>query len=454
MLGYYSRMALKSFSRSPGLTALMVCAIALGIGVCVVTLTVYHAMSGNPIWWKSDRLYAVTMDNWDPNEPADRRHPELPPSQLTYKDATYLFRSSIPERKVIMYTAQSVLTGGSAQRKPLPVTTRLTTADFFPMFDVPFLYGGSWDAHADADAAPVIVLSREENQKLFGGSNSVGRTIRWNDREFRVIGVLDSWFPKPRFYDLNNGNFSTPDDAYIPFGWSTAIEQSPNGGSTNCWRPEPIGNWKEFLASDCVWLQMWVELPTTASRQRMQSLMDAYWAEQRKAGRFERPRNNRLSNVSQWLTDQGVVQNDNRMLVGIAFAFLSVCLLNTVGILLAKFLGGASITGIRRALGASRREIFLQHLIEVGVLAGAGALLGLGVGALGLWGVHTLYAVSSVGTTDIATDAQGGYQALTHFDATSIVWALVLAIVSALAAGLYPAWRIGRTSPAVYLKSQ
>ena len=46
----------------------MVCAIALGIAVCVMTLTVYHAMSGNPIWWKNDRLYAVTMDNWDPKQ--------------------------------------------------------------------------------------------------------------------------------------------------------------------------------------------------------------------------------------------------------------------------------------------------------------------------------------------------------------------------------------------------
>src|SRR5439155_4986383 len=106
--------------------------------------------------------------------------------------------------------------------------------------------------------------------------------------------------------------------------------------------------------------------------------------------------NNRLTNVGQWLKDQGVVQNDNRMLVGIAFAFLAVCLLNTVGILLAKFLNAAAIAGVRRALGASRRQIFMQHLIEVGVLAAAGALLGLVLGALGLWGVHALYTNGNI----------------------------------------------------------
>ncbi len=450
MLGYYMRLALTSFGRSPGLTALMVCAIALGIGVCVVTLTVYHAMSGNPIWWKNDRLYAVTMDNWEPNKPFDRNRPDLPPSQMTYKDATYVTGSDIPERKVVMYAAQSVLSGGTLQSKPMPVFTRVTTADFFPMFDVPFLYGSGWHASADRGPEPVIVLSRERNEKLFGGTNSVGRTVRWNDRQFRVVGVLDAWFPTPRFYDVNMA-LGAPDDVYIPFGWTTVVEQLPNGGSSDCWRPEKLNSFKDFLGSDCIWTQVWVELPDAASRARMQAFIDTYWAEQRKAGRFARPRNNRLTNISQWLQDQGVVSNDNRLLVGIAFAFLAVCLINTVGILLAKFLNGAAITGVRRALGASRRQIFLQHLVEVGVLSSVGALLGLGVGALGLWGVHALYTVT--GSVDTYIRA-GGYQLLTHFDTVSVIWAIVLAIVSALAAGLYPAWRIGRVAPAVYLKSQ
>jgi putative ABC transport system permease protein len=111
MYAYYVRLALKSFRRNQGLTALMLAAIALGIAVCIMTMTVYHAMSGNPIWWKNDRLYAVTMDNWDPSRPEDPQHPDLPPPQLTYRDAIYLLGSNIPERKVVMYARQSTLTG-------------------------------------------------------------------------------------------------------------------------------------------------------------------------------------------------------------------------------------------------------------------------------------------------------------------------------------------------------
>ena len=128
------------------------------------------------------------------------------------------------------------------------------------MFDVPFLYGSGWGAAADSPPQPVIVLSRDENEKLFGGANSVGRTLRWNDHEFRIVGVLDDWYPRPRFYDLNDGSSTPPEDAYIPFGWGAELELLSNG-DTDCWKPEKLDTFKDFLASDCVWIQMWVELP-------------------------------------------------------------------------------------------------------------------------------------------------------------------------------------------------
>jgi putative ABC transport system permease protein len=386
------------------------------------------------------------MDSWDPNEPANPKRPDLPPAQMSYRDAKYLLGSPIPRGKVVMFRTQDVVSGGAADAKPMPVATRITTADFFRMFDVPFLYGGAWNANADAGSEPVIVLSKEQNEKLFGGANSVGRTIRWNDREFRIVGVLDTWFPLPKFYDLTRGAFEVPEDAYVPFGWAETLGRFPNGGRFNCWQNDPINSFEEFLRSDCVWLQMWVELPDSAGRDRIQGVIDAYWAEQHKAGRFPRPRNNRLTNVNQWLIDQQVVQNDNRMLVAIAFAFLAVCLLNTVGMLLAKFLKGAPSAGVRRALGATRGQIFLQHVVEASLLSALGAALGLALGALGLWGVHALYVDGEIG--------RGGYQELTHFDTVSVIWALVLALVAALGSGLYPAWRVGRLPPAVYLKSQ
>jgi putative ABC transport system permease protein len=445
MFGYYLQLALRNLRRNPGLTALMIGAVALGIAVCVLTLTMYRAMSGNPIWWKNDVLYAVTMDFWDPQQPADEDKPDLPAPQLTYRDAMAVYRSEIPKHKVIMHKAVGILSVDGLQVKPERVATRVTTKDFFAAFDVPFQYGGPWTDAADSGPEPVMVLSRRLNEKLFGGANSVGRRVRWDDNEFRVIGVRDHWMPMPTFYDVNNGSLEDSDDAYIPFGWNAALEIS-SAGNTNGWKAEEVNSYQDLMNSEHVWIQMWVELPDTAARNRYQDFLDNYSREQKQAGRYQRPLNNRLTKPDQWLIDNGVVDNDDRVLVGLAFAFLAVCLLNTVGLLLAKFLNGASITGVRRALGASRRQIFMQHLVEVGLISSIGALLGLALGGLLLVGLRALYMVDPA-------DA-GGTQAIAHVDLTSVVTALALAFFATIAAGLYPAWRIGRIPPASYLKAQ
>lgn len=448
MLGYYIRLASKSFRRTPGLTALMVCAIGFGIAACIVTLTVHHAMGRNPIWWKNNVLYTPTMDSWSRQQPYNPAHPRLAPDMLTYRDAMYLYRSDIPERKTVLAFVQGALSGAPGQSAPAWAMTRITTAGFFHMFDVPFEYGGPWSAAADRGPEPVIVLSRRENDKLFGGQNSVGHTILWNNRRFRIVGVLNHWDPQPRFYDLTNGgdgNFGRPARVFVPFKWGPTLHLFPNG-STDCWNAPgtpPIETFQGLLGSNCVWVTMWVELPTVAQRRRFRDFMNAYWAQQRAMGRFPRPRNNHLWKVNQWLRIHHIVSADSRLLLRLAFAFLAVCLINTIGILLAKFLRGAHMAGLRRALGASRRQIFAQHLVEVAMLALIGSGLGLLLGIGGLAAVRLLYAHS-----------YSAYGKLAHFDLIGIAWTLALAAVSTVITGLYPAWRVGRVSPAVYLKTQ
>ena len=169
--------------------------------------------------------------------------------------------------------------------------------------------------------------------------------------------------------------------------------------------------------------------------------------EQKKAGRYQRPLNNRLTKVDQWLKDQNVVGNDDRVLVGLAFAFLAVCLLNTVGLLLAKFLNNAPITGVRRALGASRRQVFFQHLVEVGVISSIGALLGLALGGAA--------SARPQGALHLRSDGWRWHAGASCTSTSrSVVTALALALFATIAAGLYPAWRIGRIPPASYLKAQ
>jgi len=381
MFAYDLRLALLSMKRNRGMAALMVLAVALGIAVCTVTFTVYHAMATNPIPGKSGQLYAVTLDTWSPERPHDDNKPDEPPQLLTYRDATYLHETSVAKRTALMYKSGALLVPERPGVKPFQAVLRLTSREFFEMFDLPFQFGNGWDAAADTGPQPVVVLSHETNEKVFGGENSVGRTVRLGGAEYRVAGVLQPWMPSPKFYDLNNGSFDDAEDVYMPFAWGPRLEL-PVYGNTNCWKAEAGDSYQDFLNSECVWLQFWAELPAHADRDRFQALLDNYARTQKEAGRMPRPLNNRLYDVAQWLDRNEVVKRDNRVLIGIALLFLGVCLVNVVGLLLAKFLNAASITGLRRALGASRRDIVRQHMTEVMLVGAAGMIVEIFVAAI------------------------------------------------------------------------
>jgi len=306
------------------------------------------------------------------------------------------------------------------------------------MFDVPFLYGGPWDSSADDNPQFAVVLSKETNEKAFGGEDSVGRMVELDGREYKVVGVLDDWLPTPKFYDVNNGPFDKPEELFVPLSLTAELEL-PSHGNTNCWKDEALNSFKEFLNSECVWVQAWVELPTAERVDAFQAFIDNYVREQKTLGRFQRPLNNHLRQPDEWLRVNEVVQDDNRVLVGLAFMFLAVCLLNTIGLLLAKFLGAAPLVGLRRALGASRKAIFGQHLVEVGLIGLIGGVLGIVVAALGLLGVRQLY---------------DNYDALTRMDLTMVFIAIGIAVLSGVLAGLYPTWRVCSISPAAHLKTQ
>lgn len=306
------------------------------------------------------------------------------------------------------------------------------------MFDVPFLYGSGWDEGADADAQHVVVLSKETNTKVFGGENSVGKTLRLDGQEYKVVGVLNSWVVAPKFYDLNNGSFDDPEEMFLPF--RIGIEQElQSAGNTNCWGTDSLNSFQDFLNSKCVWIQYWAELEDRGQVEAYQNFIDNYVLEQKKLGRFERPLNNQLHRPDEWLKVNRVVENDNRVLVGLSFMFLAVCMLNMIGLLLAKFLGAAPLVGLRRALGATRRVIFSQHLVEVGVIGIGGGVLGIALAALGLLGVRQMYE---------------NYDALTRLDLTMGLIALAIAVAAGILAGLYPTWRICRVQPAAHLKTQ
>jgi len=438
MFAYYLKLGWLSVRRNPLLSGLMMAAIAIGIGACMTVITIYHVMSGNPIPHKSEQLYYVQLDNWSPYEPNNDLG--LPPQQVTYRDATALLEAERARRQVVSYQIGRILEPEDDDARPFEVTGRATTRDFFAMFDVPFLYGSGWDQSADDTREQVAVIKRSVSERLFGSEDPVGRRIRLNGDYYRVSGVLDEWDPVPRFYDVTTSEFGDSADIYIPF--SLAIDRELSGwGNTNCWKQVEEPGWEGFINSECVWMQMWVELHGADELAGYQSFIDAYVAEQKELGRFPRPMNNLLSPVVQHLEQQQVVDDSVLILLVLAVLFLAVCLLNTIGLLLAKVMRRTGEISLRRAVGASRGSVFVQYMVEAGLIGFIGGLFGIAATKLGLFGIDRLYT----GADNI--------QKLVQLDWIMVLTAVALAILSAIAAALYPTWRVSRIQPASQLKT-
>lgn len=435
MFAYYFDLALRSFRRNKVLTALMVLAIALGIGATMTTLTVFHVLSGDPL---PDRSHTLFVPQLDPQPRQGYVPGEEPPDQLTRYDAEALLKARKADRQALMTGGGVSIVPAAGALDPFNVDARYTSADFFAMFDTPFLFGGAWRAAEDDGQARVAVITRDLNDKLYGGANSVGRALRIGQTDFRIAGVLDAWRPTPHFYDLNTGSYSNEEQVFLPFSTAVELEMDRNG-NMNCFRDRPDGVRDTDVAAGCTWIQFWVQLDTPAKAAAYERFLNNYSDQQRASGRFERANNVKLRDLMQWLDYNEVVPGDVQLQVWLAFGFLVVCLVNTVGLLLAKFLRRSTEIGVRRALGASRRDIFAQCLVEAGTVGLAGGVIGLALAWLGLWAVRQQ-----------PTD----YAALAHLDPLMLVVTFVLAIAASVLAGLLPAWRACVVTPAIQLKSQ
>ena len=439
MFRYYLKLAALSIRKNPVLSGLMVAAIAIGIGACMTVITVHYVMSGDPIPERSSDLYYVQLDSWDPNNPYDDQS-GMPPDQVTYLDATALHASNNARRQVVSYRVGRIVRPAGDAARPFEVSGRATTADYFSMFDVPFVFGSGWDRSSDSALEQVVVLNREINDRVFGGENSVGRRVLMNGDTYRVTGVIDEWNPVPKFYDVTTGAFNDVEEVFLPF--SVAIDKELSGwGNTNCWQQVPDGGWQSFLNSECIWMQMWVELHGEQEVQDYMAYLDSYVQSQKDLGRFPRPLNNRLSNVMTHMSNQNVVDDSVRILLVLAVLFLLVCLLNTVGLLLAKVLRRTGDISLRRALGASRKTVFAQYIVEAGLIGLGGGIAGVGMTWLGLIGIKGLYR------------EQEFVQKLVQMDWIMVLTAVCIAILSALSAALYPTWRAVRVHPASQLKT-
>jgi putative ABC transport system permease protein len=439
MFGYYLQLAFLSLKRNRVLTALMILAIAVGIGASMTTLTVMHILSGDPLPGRSAQLFYPQVDP-DPDDKDDHE----PRDVMDYRSAVDLWAAHRADRQALIAKADVHVTAPDVNVPALKLHMLATTADFFPMFGVPFQYGQAWGAADDQSRARIVVISDDLNNKLFGGADSVGRIVRIHGSDMRIVGVLKPWRPSPLFYVVAGGRFSDgdtaefytrPEDVVIPFSTGQDIQRN-QFEMFSCWHmPDRNSDQQTW---PCMWVRLWVQLNDASKVSAYRRFIADYAAQQMSLGRFNHAGNTRLRSLMGWLDFNHVVPGDVKLETWLAFAFLVICLFNTVGLLLAKFLHRGGEIGVRRALGATRAAVFVQCLVEASVV---GLLGGFGGWLLTLFG---LWVIRRQPTT---------YADLIYLDLPMFLLTLASAIAATLVAGLLPAFRASRVAPALQLKT-
>jgi putative ABC transport system permease protein len=361
-----------------------------------------------------------------------------PQTYLLQADAKALVDAGRARQQVAL--AQSYIRVSDVDGKEADqVTGLMGYGPLMQMLGVPLRFGRTWTSLEQDAHDPVVVIDANLAQRLFKVENAVGRSVKMGERAFRVIGVSAPWRPRTQFLDLQRNMDSVlgqDEQFFVPAGSALDGGVGPTT-SGKCGKDAPVVSFQSAAVDECRWMEVWLALDTPAAVVAYQQFLAGYADAQHREGRFVHAPQARLYGTEAWMTQNRVVPDDVRLNVMLAGAFLLLCMVNVAGLLAARFLRRQGDVAIRRALGASKRAVFAQHLVETSVLGLIGGLLALPLTWLGLWIVR-MQPVT--------------YAAAARFSPGVFLGLLLLSLAVGMLVGILPAWRACRQPPALQIK--
>jgi len=261
----------------------------------------------------------------------------------------------------------------------------------------------------------VAVLGSEVAKTLFGEMDPIGQSIRIAGRQFQVIGVLESRGMGFGVEDLR---------VYIPLSTFYATVAASQVGSR--------GN-----SVDMISVQVGSSDGLESAEQEITAILrDLHGIKEGESDDF---RVISVESVARQVTQvMGIIQ---LVLAGIAGISLLVGGIGIMNIMLVSVTERIREIGLRKAVGAKRRDILIQFLIEAATLGLCGGALGIGLG----WIIVKIMSI-------VATNLGFPFAATLSGDA--VVLAVGVAIFIGLVSGLYPAIRAARLDPIESLRHE
>jgi putative ABC transport system permease protein len=386
------RHAVRMLVKSPGFAAVAIATLALGIGANTAIFSVVESVLLRPLPYpEPDRLVEVFESN---PERGFSQFSASAPNYIDWRARNRSFQSlAAYDKEELAWTRP----GAPAER----ISVTVCTQELFTALAVAPALGRTFAPEELVREGPrAAVLGHALWRKAFGGDPAaVGRTIRLDGVDYRVVGVMPAGFEFPA------GGAA----AWIPLRFRADVQTQRGAHYLSV-----IGRLRPGV--------------TVASA-------DADLAAISKQISADYPKHAGWIAGGAPLAEQitGSSRPALTMLLGaVAFVLLIACA-NVANLLLARATGRQREVAIRTALGAGRGRIVRQLLTESMVLAAAGSIVGI---LLASWGIALLVRL---GPADLPRLAE------TRLDAPVLLFAIGLAVACAALFGLVPALRTART---------
>ena len=395
------RQALRTLTKNPGFSALVVLVLAAGIGANTAIFSVVNGVLLKPLpFAKPERL--VSVQTTTRGEPDASSYPDF----LDWRAQSASFDA------LAAYATTGATLTGNGDAKGLSAV--VVSPELLSLLGVPPLRGRVFTADDDTPGAPrTAILAESTWNKLFSRDEGiVGRTITLSGDPFTVVGVMPASFEFP---------FDAEEKAEL-------------------WMPVRASrfsaNWAEQRSAS--FLHAIGRLKAGASVTSAQADLSTIAA--RLATQY--PRNQSRSVLVRPYRDV-LVQKYRLGLIVLLAAVAAVLLIacaNITNLLLARGSVRRREIAVRTALGASRTRIVRQLLAESLLLAVAG---GVGGALFALWGVELLVRVSPLQIPRLHA---------THVDRSVLLFTAVVSMGAGVLSGLVPAFQLSRANPGESLK--
>jgi putative ABC transport system permease protein len=327
-----------------------------------------------------------------------------------------LFRLQTPE--LISINSGSYATSIFHQGKKIRLLVKKTDSNFWSVLDFNFIQGRAFSNEEFNKGRFVAVVNQHTQQELFGETSAIGQKVSIGNQQFTIIGVVE--------------NVSIVEEVALSDIW---VPYTTN--ATTDYQQETRGNWDAVLYhSNPAFLEdankeyinlLKNDVVLDASHDMTEAYSGAYTKLQSLSREM-------FYDKFSYDTHENIFMG---VIVSLVLLFMLLPSINMINLNVSRMMERSSEIGVRKAFGASTKQLLMQFIIESILLTLAGGILGI---------ILSLCILNSIEASGLIPYAHFPFNIRVFFIG------LLLILVFGLISGVYPAYKMSRLSPVTALK--